>query len=79
MFSYISMNWRGTPLVTHEIIVNLIADTTTEHGLRIKSALDEGTYPKGEKFSDEQIDSMVIKRSTFHGDWNYSLLPVTNA
>lgn len=75
MFSYISMNWRGRPLVRHEVIVNLIANMSTEHGLRIKAALDNAEYPKGEKVSDNDFEMIMIERARFHGDWNYALLP----
>jgi Rhodopirellula transposase DDE domain len=75
MFSYISENWRGRPLVSHEVIVNLIANTTTTKGLTVRSALDTGSYPAGLKVSDEELAAVRLKRSRFHGDWNYFVAP----
>lgn len=75
LFSYISMNWRGKPLVSHETIVNLIAATTTRKGLKVKAELDSGLYPKGIKITDEEIETVRIFREDFHGEWNYSILP----
>jgi hypothetical protein len=75
MFSYISMNWRGRPLVTHEVIVNLIANTTTNSGLQINAELNRNTYPTGIKVSDLEFESINIKRNEFHGEWNYIISP----
>ena len=75
LFSYISMNWRGKPLVTHEAIVNLIAATTTRKGLRVRAELDPGHYPKGLKVTDEELKTVPIVREDFHGEWNDSILP----
>lgn len=75
LFSFISMNWRGKPLVTHETIVNLIAATTTKTGLKVKAELDGAVYPKGIKVTDEELKKIQIKRDEFHGEWNYSILP----
>jgi hypothetical protein len=75
LFSFISQNWRGKPLISHEVIINLIAATTTAAGLAVKSKLDTNTYPTGLKVSDRQMAELQIKRDKFHGDWNYSLLP----
>ena len=75
MFCRITQNWRGRPLVSHEVIINLIASTTTEQGLRIKAELDTATYPLGTKVTDEELDTVKIKRHKFHGDWNYSIRP----
>ena len=75
MFSYISENWRGRPLVSHEVIVNLIANTTTTKGLTVRSELDTGSYPAGLKVSDEELAALRLKRSRFHGDWNYFVAP----
>ena len=75
MFSHISQNWRGRPLVSHETIVNLIAHTTTTKGLTIQCQLDRESYPKGIKVSDEELASVQIERSSFHGDWNYVIHP----
>lgn len=75
LFSYISQNWRGKPLVSHEVIVNLIASTTTQKGLRVKCQLDQNIYPKGIKISDEEMKRLNIRRDEFHGEWNYTILP----
>ena len=78
LFSYISMNWRGKPLISHETIVNLIAATTTKKGLKVKAELDSGQYPKGIKVTDEELETVRIFRDDFHGEWNYSILPNEN-
>jgi len=75
LFSFISQNWRGKPLISHEVIINLIAATTSKTGLTVKSDLDPNIYPRGIKVSDQQMAELRLKRDTFHGDWNYSLLP----
>jgi transposase len=75
LFSFISQNWRGKPLISHEVIVNLIAGTTTETGLTVHSELDTGTYPAGVKVSDREVAEIDLRRDRFHGDWNYSLHP----
>ena len=75
MFCHITENWRGQPLVSHEVVVNLIGATTTNAGLAIRSELDEGSYPTGRKVTNEQMDALSIKRDPFHGEWNYSLFP----
>lgn len=75
LFSYISMNWRGKPLVSHETIVNLIATTTTRKGLKVRAELDSGHYPKGIKVTDEEFETVRILREDFHGEWNYSIVP----
>ena len=75
LFSFISQNWRGKPLISHEVIINLIAATTTATGLAVKSKLDTNTYPAGLKVSDQQMAELQLRRDKFHGDWNYSLLP----
>lgn len=77
LFSFISQNWRGKPLVSHEVIVNLIAATTTRTGLQVRAELDRGKYPKGIKVSDKEVASLRIRRDEFHGEWNYTLLPRT--
>lgn len=74
LFSFISMNWRGKPLVSHETIVNLIAATTTRKGLKVRAELDSSLYPKGIKVTDKELKSIQIKRDEFHGEWNYSIL-----
>ncbi len=75
MFSQISKNWRGRPLETLEIIVNLIASTTTDSGLRIKCGIDKHTYTSGTKISDEGLQTLNLVKGSFHGDWNYILYP----
>ena len=75
LFSFISQNWRGKPLISHEVIIDLIAATTTVTGLRVKSKLDNNVYPAGLKVSDQQMADLQLRRDKFHGDWNYSLLP----
>jgi transposase len=75
LFSFISQNWRGKPLISHEVIINLIAATTSQTGLEVKSALDPNSYPDGIKISDRQMAQLRLKRDTYHGDWNYAILP----
>lgn len=75
MFSYISMNWRAKPLISLEVIVRLIAGTTTSKGLIIKSKLDKSFYEKGIKITDEELSKINIKQNNFHGEWNYSIAP----
>ncbi len=76
MFSHISMNWRGKPLYSHEVIVNLIASTTTDTGLKIEAELDANAYPKGIQVTDEELNRVRIQRAEFHGEWNYTILPI---
>jgi hypothetical protein len=75
LFSFISQNWRGKPLLTRATVVNLIAHTTTTTGLKVHAYLDVRTYPTAIEVSDEQMESMKIRRSSFHGEWNYTILP----
>ena len=75
LFSHISMNWRGRPLTSHDVIINTIAATTTRTGLRVHAQLDTGTYPIGIKISDQQLAAIPITRHEWHGDWNYTLHP----
>ena len=75
LFSYISMQWHGQPLISYEVIVNLIANTRTRTGLNVHAELDTGTYPIGVKVSDEQLASVQIERDAFHGEWNYLIRP----
>jgi len=77
MFSHISMNWRGRPLFSHEVVVNLIAATTTRTGLKIEAGLDTNAYPKGIHVTDEELEKIKIQRADFHGEWNYTILPNT--
>ncbi len=75
LFSYISLNWRGRPLISHEVIVNLIASTTTTKGLTVNCELDTNKYPKGIKITDEEMKDINITRHDFHGEWNYTIIP----
>ena len=75
MFSYISQNWRGRPLVSHEVIVNLIGSTTTETGLRIEAALDTNDYPTKKQVSDDELATVQLQHHEFHGEWNYTISP----
>ena len=73
LFSYISMNWRGKPLVSHEAIVNLIAATTTRKGLKIEAEIDRNIYTKGIHVPVEELEKLHIERASFHGEWNYTI------
>lgn len=75
LFSFISRNWRGRPLVSLATIISLIAATRTRAGLRVRCELDPGRYPQGEKITDAQMSSLNIERARFHGDWNYTIHP----
>jgi len=75
LFSYITMNWRGRPLVSHEVVVNLIGATKTEAGLKVKARLDTGTYLTRVKVSAEELAQVVINPHKFHGEWNYTIKP----
>lgn len=75
LFSFISQNWRGRPLVSHEVIVNLIASTTTTKGLQVKCAMDYNTYPKGVKVTAAELKKVNLIRDSFHGEWNYTITP----
>jgi len=75
LFCHITQNWRGKPLVSHEVIVNLIANTTTQTGLTIKAELDTRQYETGIKVSDAELAALRLKKARFHGDWNYIILP----
>ena len=75
LFSFISTNWRGKPLISHEVIINLISNTTTSTGLKVYAQLDDREYEKGIKVSDEQLATINISRNPFHGDWNYTMAP----
>jgi transposase len=75
LFSFISQNWRGRPLVSHEVVVNLIAATTTETGLKVACELDRNSYPPGIKVSKEDMAGISLRKDKFHGEWNYTILP----
>ena len=75
LFSFISQNWRGKPLISHEVIVNLIAATTTSTGLKVRAELDTAAYPVGQKVSEQEIAAVNLYRDSFHGEWNYTISP----
>jgi hypothetical protein len=75
LFSFISQNWRGQPLISHEVIVNLIKATTTSKGLRVEAAVDDRQYPVGKKVTDEEMAQINLTRCDFHGEWNYTISP----
>ena len=75
LFSHITMNWRGRPLTSHEVIVESIAATTTRTGLTVHAELDPGSYPAGIQVSDAQVDALPLTRHDWHGEWNYTLRP----
>ena len=75
LFSFITNNWRGRPLTSYEVIVSLIANTTTKAGLVVKAAIDTTRYETGKTVSDEAMARINLKRATFHGEWNYRILP----
>ena len=75
LFSFISQNWRGKPLISHEVIVNLIAATTNKGGLKVHCTLDTNLYEPGIKVSDEELKAVKLVRDEFHGEWNYSIHP----
>lgn len=75
LFSFITQNWRGKPLVTHQVIVELIKATTTRTGLRVECRLDKRTYAKGRRISDEQLACVKLVPEAFHGEWNYAIHP----
>lgn len=79
MFCYISCNWRGKPLISREVVVNLIGNTTTKTGLNIDAELDETIYEKGIKVSDEQLAKVNLHKDDFHGNWNYIIKPDLNS
>ena len=75
LFSFISQNWRGKPLVTHQVIVDLIAATSTKTGLKVRAQIDSNLYPPGLKISDREVAALHIERDAFHGEWNYKISP----
>lgn len=75
LFSFISQNWRGKPLVSHEVIVNLIAATTTAKGLKVRAELDRAKYPTGRTVSKKEVADVNLRRDSFHGEWNYTIFP----
>jgi hypothetical protein len=79
LFSFITQNWRGKPLITHQVIVNLIAATTTTTGLTVRSRLDDCHYAKGRRVTDQQLAGVNLEPDVFHGEWNYTIRPTATA
>jgi len=77
LFSHITMNWRGRPLTSLEVIVDLIGATTTKQGLKVHAERDLGSYPKGVKVTDAELAAIILKAHDFHGEWNYTIIPET--
>jgi Rhodopirellula transposase DDE domain len=75
MDPFITQNWRGKPLLSHQTIVNLIANTTTKTGLTVRAYLDTTPYETGIKVSNEQMATLRLTPDSFHGEWNYSIAP----
>ena len=75
LFSFITGNWRGKPLVSHQVIVQLIAATKTKAGLTVRCELDPNIYPAGVKVSDDEFKAVELLRHEFHGEWNYTIRP----
>jgi DDE family transposase len=75
LFSFISMNWRATPLVSYRVIIDLISATTTKTGLSVRCELDPAGYPKGTTVSDAEMEALNLSRDSFHGEWNYTIRP----
>jgi len=75
MFCHITQNWRGEPLVSRTVIINLIGNTTTRTGLKVKAGMDLNSYPTGIKVSDEELASVNLEKDKFHGEWNYTIIP----
>ena len=75
MFCHITQNWRGRPLTSREVVVNLIGNTRTKTGLEIHSELDEGAYQTAIKVTDAELAAVRLKKDPFHGEWNYTILP----
>lgn len=78
LFCHITMNWRGRPLTSHEVVVQSIAATSTRTGLRVHAQLDTGSYPTGRTVTDADMTALPLARHTFHGDWNYTLHPAAS-
>jgi len=78
LFSFISQNWRGKPLISHEVIVNLISATTTKTGLEVACGIDPNSYPRGIKVTDKELKAVNLLKDSFHGEWNYTIKPNVN-
>ena len=79
LFSFISQNWRAKPLVSYQVIVDLISATTTSTGLEVRCELDANTYPKGVTVSDAEMAALNIESAEFHGEWNYTIRPTNRS
>ena len=79
LFSFITMNWKAQPLISYRVIVDLISATTTKTGLTVRCELDSNAYPKGIAVSDQEIAEINITRDAFHGEWNYTISPITQS
>jgi hypothetical protein len=75
LFAFITQNWRGKPLISHQVIIQLIGATTTRTGLDVQCRLDENKYPKGIKVSDRELSAINLEHDSFHGEWNYTISP----
>jgi len=75
LFAFISMHWRGRPLLSFEAVINLIGGTTTKSGLTVKALLDTTEYEPGQKIADDEMRALKLRPHAFHGDWNYTLEP----
>lgn len=75
LFSHITQNWRGRPLTSLQVVINLISNTRTKTGLEVQARLDQNLYPTGIKVTDRQLDAVAIERNSFHGEWNYNIKP----
>ena len=75
LFAFITQNWRGKPLVSHQVIVELIGATTTGTGLRVCCEIDRNLYPKGITVTEHEMQAICLARDEFHGEWNYSISP----
>ena len=75
LFSFITQNWRGKPLVSYQTIVQLIAATTTRTGLNVKAEIDHATYLDGIKVTDHEMAAINLTAHSFHGEWNYTIMP----
>jgi Rhodopirellula transposase DDE domain len=75
LFSFISQNWRGKPLISHEVIVNLISSTATKTGLQVECEIDRNSYPRGIKITDKELKAVNLLKDSFHGEWNYTIKP----
>jgi hypothetical protein len=78
LFAFITQNWRAKPLISHQVIIQLIGSTKTRTGLNVHCCLDENKYPKGIKVSDREMASINLEHDSFHGEWNYTISPISS-